>query len=339
MQASEAQSSPLVTVLMPVCDGEQFLREAIDSILAQTFTNFEFLILDDASMDSSRSIVLSYDDPRICLLANDRNLGVTRTLNRGIQQARGRYVARMDADDLSMPERLERQVAHLDANPDCAIVATFARIIDTHSVPQGEICIDLSPQELDWQLQFGNRLIHGAVMMRADVVRRLGAYDEAMKCSQDYDLWLRISDEHEIHTLPEFLYSWRQHGRGISSLYADEQERYATQARVSARRRRIDRILTGVSEGKLSPTEGARILLKRMRDEDEYRAVLRERRDLISRLRVRIKIFDTVCYWFSEYRRLREVREIIRSCAASACYVDSAGKRMEVLITGSAQPG
>ena len=324
---------------MPVCNAERFLREAIDSILMQTFSDFEFLILDDASLDSSRSVVLGYDDSRIRLLTNDRNLGVTRTLNRGIQQARGRYVARMDADDVSMPERLERQVAHLDANPNCAVVTTFTQIIDINSAPQRKICIDLSPQELDWQLQFRNRLIHGAVMMRADVVRRFGAYDETMKRSQDYDLWLRISDEHEIHVLPEFLYAWRDHDQGISSLYAAEQERYAAQARSSALRRRIDRILTCVSEGKLSPTEGARILSRRMRAEDEFRAVLRERRDLISRLRVRFKILDTVCYWLSEYRRLREARTIIRSCAASACSAESAANRMEVLITRSAQPG
>jgi glycosyltransferase involved in cell wall biosynthesis len=337
MQASKAESSPLVTILMPVCDGERFLQEAIDSILVQTFTGFEFLILDDASADSSRSIVLGYDDPRIRLLTNDRNLGVTRTLNRGIQQARGRYMARMDADDVSMPERLERQVAHLDANPNCAVVTTFARIIDTDSVPQGEICLDLSPVELDRQLQLQNRLIHGAVMMRADVVRRLGAYDEAMKRSQDYDLWLRISDEHAIHTLPEFLYSWRQHGQGISSLYADEQDRYAAQARDSARRRRIDRILARLREGQLSAAQATRIVWRRMRDEDEFRARARDRRDMINRLRNRIPALDDLCCAVKERRRLREVREITRSCATGARDADSARNRLAALVAGASR--
>jgi glycosyltransferase involved in cell wall biosynthesis len=339
MQASEAQSSPLVTILMPVCDGEQFLREAIDSILVQTFADFEFLILDDASMDTSRSIVLGYDDPRIRLLANDCNLGVTRTLNRGIQQARGRYMARMDADDVSMPERLERQVAHLDANPDCAVVATFAQIIDTDSVPQGEACVALSPEELDRQLQLQNRLVHGAVMMRADVVRRLGAYDETMKRAQDYDLWLRISDEHAIHTLPEFLYSWRQHGQGVSSLHADEQDRYAAQARDSARRRRIDRVLERLREGQLSAAEGTRIVLRRTRDEDEFRAPRRDRRDLISRLRNRVPALDALCYAVTERSRLREVREIIRSYSTGARDTDSACSRLAALVAGVSRPG
>ncbi len=334
MQASETQSSPLVTILMPVCDGEQFLHEAIDSILAQTFADFEFLILDDASADSSRSIVLGYDDPRIRLLANDCNLGVTRTLNLGIRQARGRYLARMDADDISMPERLERQVAHLDANPDCAVVTTFAQIIDTHSMPQGEARVDLSPEELDRVLQRGNRLVHGAVMMRADVVRRVGAYDESMKRAQDYDLWLRISDEHAIHTLPELLYSWRQHDQGISSLHADEQDRYAVQARDSARRRRIDRVLARLREGQLSVAEGTRIVSRRMRDEDEFRALRRDRRDLISRLRNRIPALDALCYAITERRRLREVSEIIRSYAIGARDVESPRDRLAALVAG-----
>jgi glycosyltransferase involved in cell wall biosynthesis len=334
MQGSETQSSPLVTILMPVCDGEQFLHEAIDSILAQTFADFEFLIIDDASADSSRSIVLCYDDPRIRLLANDRNLGVTRTLNRGIRLARGRYLARMDADDISMPERLERQVAHLDANLDCAVVTTFAQIIDTHSMPQGEIRVDLSPEEFARALQRGNRLVHGAVMMRTDVVLRIGAYDESMKRAQDYDLWLRISDEHAIHTLPEFLYSWRKHGQGISSLHTDEQDCYAAQARDSARRRRIGRVLAGLREGEFSAAEGTRIVLRRMRDEDEFRARGRDRRDLISRFRNRIPAFHALCYAITERRRLLEVREIIRSCASGARDVDSACSRLAALVAG-----
>jgi hypothetical protein len=225
-------------------------------------------------------------------------------------------------------------VAHLDANPDCAIVTTFAQIIDADSVPQGEARVDLSPEELDRKLQLQNRLIHGAVMMRADVVRRLGAYDENMKRAQDYDLWLRISDEHAIHTLPEFLYSWRQHGQGVSSLHSDEQDCYAAQARDAARRRRIDRILASLREGQLSAAGGTRILSRRMRDEDEFRAPGRDRRDWISRLRYRSPAFDALCYAVTERSRLREVREILRSCATGARDADSARNQLAALVAG-----
>lgn len=334
MQASNPQSSPLVTVLMPVRDGEKFLAEAIESILAQTFTDFEFLIIDDGSMDSSRTIILGYDDPRIRLLVNDSNVGVTQTLNRGIQEARGRYVARMDADDASLRERLERQVAHLEANPDCALVTSFAEIIGDDSERVGELCSDFSPQELDRKLQLRNRVIHGAVMMRTDVVRRLGAYDETMRRSQDYDLWLRISDEHAIHTLREFLYSWRKHDQGISSAHADEQDRYAELARDAALLRRMGRVLAKLAEGQLSALEGTRIVLRRMRDEDEFRAEKRGGRHLLSRLRNRIPVLDAFCFAVSERRRRRKVREIIRSRPTDARAVDLAGSRLARLVTG-----
>jgi glycosyltransferase involved in cell wall biosynthesis len=335
MQASEAQFSPLVTVLMPVRDGEQFLAEAIESILAQTLTDFEFLIIDDGSMDSSRAIILGYDDPRIRLLANDRHVGVTRSLNRGIQEARGRYLARMDADDASMRERLEKQVAHLEANPDCAVVTSFAQIIGSDSERMGEHCGDVSAEELDRALQLQNRLVHGAVMMRTDVVRQLGAYDEAMRHSQDYDLWLRISDEYAIHTLPEFLYSWRSHDRGISSVHADEQERYAILAREAALLRRMDRVLGALAEGQLGALEGTRIVLRRMRDEDEFRASNRGRRDLLSRLRNRIPLLNNFCFAVSECRRRREARKIIHSHPMGDRAVDLAGRRLAQLVAGA----
>jgi hypothetical protein len=155
-----------------------------------------------------------------------------------------------------------------------------------------------------------------------------------MKRAQDYDLWLRISDEHAIHTLPELLYSWRQHGQGISSLHADEQGRYAAQTRDSARRRRIDRVLARLREGQLSAAEAARIVLRRMRDEDEFRASRRDRRGLISRLRNRIPALDALCYAITERRRLREVSEIIRSYAIGAPDVDSPRDRLAALVAG-----
>jgi glycosyltransferase involved in cell wall biosynthesis len=336
MQASEARSSPRVTVLMPVSDAEQFLAEAIESILAQTFADFEFLIIDDGSADSSRAIILGYDDSRIRLLANDRNIGVTQTLNRGTQEARGRYLARMDADDVSMRERLERQVAHLEANPECALVTSFAAIIDNDSERVGDLCSDLSPQELDRKLQLNNHVIHGAVMMRTDVVRRLGAYDESMWHSQDYDLWLRISDEYAIHTLPEFLYSWRKHDQGISSMHAAEQVRYAKLARDAALLRRMHRVLARLAEGQLGALEGIRIVLRRMRDEDEFHAFKRGRRDLLSRLRNRIPALDDFCFAVAECRRRREVRRVIRSFAKGGVDAEFAGGRLAHLIESAA---
>ncbi len=332
MPVSNVDASPLVTVLMPVCDGERFLREAIESILCQTFSDFEFLIIDDASTDSSRAIINGYDDPRIRLLVNDCNIGVTRTLNRGIQEARGRYLARMDADDISVPERLEQQLKRFEAHPECAVVTSFASIIDDDSTTIGHMISDFSPPELDRMLQLRNRLVHGAVMMRCDIVRRLGAYDESMRRSQDYDLWLRISDEYPIHTVPELLYAWRQHGDGITSLHRDEQVRYATRARDAALVRRMNRVIARLREGQLSVQEGTRIVLRRMRDEDEFRVSKLGRRDLLTRLRRRIRLLDDVCYLLTERSRRRSVREIVHSHSRDDA---PASRLVELIASGS----
>src|SRR5258705_775698 len=114
--------SPQVSVLLPVWNGERHLAAAIESVLGQSFTDFELLIVDDGSTDGSAALIRRYGDERIRLFENEKNLGVTRSLNLGLAQARGRYVARMDADDLSAPERLARQVAFLDSHPEVALV-------------------------------------------------------------------------------------------------------------------------------------------------------------------------------------------------------------------------
>ena len=118
-------TSATVTVLMPVYNGEMYLREAIDSILHQTFTDFEFLIINDGSTDNSETIILSYDDSRIRYEKNDSNLKLIATLNKGIELAKGKYIVRMDADDISIPDRIEKQVAFLEKNPDVGICGSW----------------------------------------------------------------------------------------------------------------------------------------------------------------------------------------------------------------------
>ena len=162
LEARAAQSTPRVSVLMSVQDGERYLRAAIESILDQTFANFEFLILDDASSDASRAIIASCDDPRIRLIENERNLGLTRSLNRGIRLSRGAYIARMDADDLSLPDRLQRQVDFLDADPQCAVVASFSRRIDHSAAEVGAMRSPIEEEAIKSSLLTGNCLTHGS---------------------------------------------------------------------------------------------------------------------------------------------------------------------------------
>jgi glycosyltransferase involved in cell wall biosynthesis len=202
-----------VTVLMPVYNADRYLGPAIESILRQTFKEFEFLIINDASTDSSSKIIASFSDKRIRVVDNERNLGVTKTLNRGIHLAEGELIARQDADDLSHPERLERQVVFLRAHPEIALVGTQAIIIDElgnykrilRDRPHDHVAIK-------WDLLFDNSFVHTSVMFRNTIVRdTLGGYDPSYVACEDYELWSRVAEVCHVANLPSSLVWHRVH--------------------------------------------------------------------------------------------------------------------------------
>lgn len=212
---------PKVSVLMPVYNGEKYLREAIDSILSQIFTDFEFVIVDDASTDRSVEIIKSYRDPRILFTRNDSNLGLIATLNRGLERASGEYVARMDQDDVSLPERLARQVAFMDSNPDIAASGTFAQDIDASGnstslrrVPFGD--------RLKYDFWRPSPLIHPSAIIRVAHLGNL-RYDSNAIHAEDYDLWLRLRKNYKLENLPEYLLRYRVHGESISTMNSQSQ--------------------------------------------------------------------------------------------------------------------
>jgi glycosyltransferase involved in cell wall biosynthesis len=223
------KSDPHVTVLMSVYNGEKYLREAINSILDQTFRDFEFLIVNDFSEDRTPAILESYDDPRIHIINNEENIGLARSLNNGLNRAEGRYIARMDADDVALPHRLERQVGCLDDHPDVALVVSGAFIIDENGEKKGVYEPTLTSEEYYYSLLFCNCVIHSSVMFRKDVVLKLGGYDESLKRSQDYDLWCKISNTGRIVGISEPLIKWRDSKANISAVYKNEQDEAAYQ--------------------------------------------------------------------------------------------------------------
>ena len=179
---------------MAVYNGMPFLRTALDSILGQTFRDFELLIIDDGSTDDSRQLVMSYDDQRIRLIVNESNRGLTPSLNLALQHARGVYVARHDADDISEPHRLARQVAYLQNNPEIALLGTSYTKIDEHGNELGRRHMPVDSTRIQWCLLFFCPFAHTSVMFRrALVLDRVGTYDESYKYAQDYDLWSRIA--------------------------------------------------------------------------------------------------------------------------------------------------
>ena len=214
------KSSPKITVLMPLFNGERYVREALESILGQTFADFEFLIIDDGSTDDSAAIVESYGDPRIRLVDNGTNLGVTTTLNRGIELARGEYIARMDCDDISLPTRLDEQLTYLERNPDCAMVAIPVLLIDEYGNDCGAWPDDrntVSRNALYDFLPRANCIAHPGIMIRKSILSRY-RYNELQRVAQDYDLWLRmVSDQLTIHKLAEPLLKYREHSASVTS--------------------------------------------------------------------------------------------------------------------------
>ncbi len=210
---------PKVSVILPVYNGEDFLKEAIESILSQTFTDFEFIIIDDGSTDGTSAILKDYQkiDNRIIVHQYDHR-GLIQTLNEGCRLAHGDYIARMDADDISMPERLEKQVNYLEKNPDIGVLGCGVKIIDSRGK---EIKIIRFPKEhgvLKWRLCFYNALTfaHPAVIMRRTLIEEVGGYNSEAIHSEDYELWRQLSKLTRFSNLQEVLFCLRKHESNIT---------------------------------------------------------------------------------------------------------------------------
>jgi glycosyltransferase involved in cell wall biosynthesis len=200
---------------MAVYNGEKHLREAVDSILRQTFSDFEFIIIDDCSTDRTAEILATYTDPRIRLSRNDENLGLTRSLNKGLDAARGEYIARMDSDDVSLPERLEKQVAYMDEHPEIAASGTWARDIDAEGRECGTRCLPVG-ERMKYEFWRPSPIVHPSAIIRASHLGKL-RYDTRLRHAQDYDLWLTLKADHELGNLPEYLLLYRVHPDSITS--------------------------------------------------------------------------------------------------------------------------
>lgn len=203
------------------------MKKALRSVLSQTFSDFEFLILDDCSTDNTWDILTSFQDPRIRLIKNNVNMGLTKALNKGLGLAKGEYVARMDADDISLSERLQRQEAFLDKNQNIAMVGCWVEVIDEKGQKTKRVNFPIVPYLLRWRLLFTNTFAHSAVMFRKDAALGVGGYSEKMRYAQDYDLWSRISMHWDVANIPAVLVEWRFREEGISAVQAKKQEEAA----------------------------------------------------------------------------------------------------------------
>jgi hypothetical protein len=221
--------SPRVTVLLAVKDGLPWVRETVESVLAQSFEDFELLVVDDGSSDGTAAAIEAYGDPRIRILRNERNLGQVPSLNLGLEQAHGDLVARIDADDTMLPTRLERQVAALDAEPTVALVGTWMDIVDDrggrwaelrgHVRDFTELVFAILVDRYPWG--------HPSIAFRRDVVRSLGGYDASLAPSEDKDLYRRLAlARHDARSVDDPLVRYRRHGSQLSHEQREVQKRH-----------------------------------------------------------------------------------------------------------------
>ena len=237
-------SSPKVSVLMPVYNGEKFLRESMDSVLGQTFTDFEFLIIDDGSTDDSVAIIQSYADTRICFVRNNTNLGVVNSLNRGLTLCRSEYIARMDSDDVCLPSRLEVQVAFMEANPNVGICGSWIGSIGSSKIWR----MPVTHSEITVNLLLNSAFAHSSVMIRKSLLTDNDLhYSDGHPHAEDFALWVQAASLCYLANIPEVLLMYRVHGDQVSQSYSNLQMNSAGRIR-SCQLERIGARLTDLEK-------------------------------------------------------------------------------------------
>ena len=207
----------LVSVIMPIFNGEKYLKEAIESILNQTFTDFEFIIIDDGSTDNSLRIIQSFDDRRIDLLKNFENKGIVYSLNKGITSSQGKYIARMDADDISLPNRFEEQLLYLEKHNNIDIIGGSVILINKNGIIRKKDIRKLSHQQINTSLLFTCPIYHPTILGRREVFMSL-IYDNQFTGLEDWELWTRIIKQYKMMNIKTIVLKYRLHNDNATKL-------------------------------------------------------------------------------------------------------------------------
>jgi len=233
-------SAPRVSVVMPVYNAQRYLAEAVQSILHQTFRDFELIAVDDGSKDNSLAMLQEFarSDPRVRIISRP-NTGIVGALNDGVAAARGEFVARMDADDIALPERLEKQIAFMEKHSDCAACGGKAIIISPEGIPIEEQWKRTGNQEIQAALFSGDdHLCHPATLIRRDLLLRAGSYRREYEWVEDLDLWLRLGEIGELANLTDVILKYRRHLGSVTHLRETTQQARREQTLREARLRR-----------------------------------------------------------------------------------------------------
>jgi glycosyltransferase involved in cell wall biosynthesis len=231
---------PTVSVLLPVYNAEHYLRAAVESVLSQTLMDFELLAFDDGSKDRSLAILHEYgaSDSRVNVFSRE-NRGQVPTLNELVGLARGRYLARLDADDICLPERFRKQVDFLDSSPEHLVVGGWVELINAAGQPIGVVKSPISHDQIDQANIRGlTSICHPTAMIRKTAIISAGYYNEKLGPAEDLDLWLRLAEIGKVANLPEVVLRYRLHANSLSEAHGQMQQDAAQLACVSAWRRR-----------------------------------------------------------------------------------------------------
>lgn len=235
---------PRVSVVMSVYNGERYIREAVDSILNQTFTDFELILIDDGSTDQTPAILAAFSDPRIVRITHPTNLGLVTALKEGVVQARGKLIARMDADDISLPDRFAKQVAFLDAHPEVGVLGTAMRQVDG----TGQLLTIITPPAnhalIEWKMLFESAVMHATVIMRRTAVVQAGNYNPQYIHVEDGELWGRMIKITRFANLPEVLYVRRWLRGSVSYQRAILQQQRGAEIRLKLLQQLLGRTLS-----------------------------------------------------------------------------------------------
>jgi len=205
----------MISIIVPVYNAEKYLKATIESLLRQTYRDFELIAIDDGSTDNSWAILQSFTDPRLRILRNNANRGIVCTRNRGLSEMKGKYYAPFDADDIAHPTKLEKQIHFLESNPDFGMVGSWVRIIDGNGRPTGKIWRLNAPAELIPSiLLFRNYFAQSALLIRKEAIPKEG-YPDYSIC-QDYGMWIEIAKNWKTKNLEEYLIQYRIHTEGIT---------------------------------------------------------------------------------------------------------------------------
>lgn len=215
---------PAISVVLPNYNGSDFLKKAVDSVLAQTFTDFELIVVEDGSTDQSAELLASYSDSRIRVIPLEQNEHICVALNTGLAAARGKYIARIDSDDCWLPNKLEKQYRYMEENPDCGVCFSLVTVVDEDETilkqeqsPFVSIFQEGNRSRYEWLRYlffFGNHLCHSSAFFRRDIVEQLGPYRTSLVQIQDYEYWLRIANVSELYVIQEPLVRYRHRLKG-----------------------------------------------------------------------------------------------------------------------------